>query len=313
MKSIRFVFIIFLLIPFLFCSCKYFPLKKEEAGKAKEQIIVEATPIPTQTPIPVRTKTIIKPEKKENFILKIGKKKIDRQEFEQRYTEYLILADPDREEILNRKKFLDKFVRDELIRRYAIRERIDREPAFKAILEKEKQKLLVDYILQHRLLEKVNVSDEEIEWYYNEKIDEFTKQAIIQVRHIVTSTSEEANEVQARLDGGEDFADVARNLSIHSSRNQGGRLPPFSRGIYDPDFENAAFPMKVGEISGIIKTDLGYHIIEKTGETPETTTPLEEVKGRILEKIVQEKRARALKSFEKKLKKEIDVQVLGTP
>lgn len=249
----------------------------------------------------------------EKIIFRIDGRDVGQEEFEKRYLEYLLVADPEKEQILNRREFLDLLIREELVRLYAEQERIDKDPSFKALLEREKQRLLVDYILNNRLMSKTVVTDEEMLTYYNENRDQFIRPAKIQVRHIQTITLEEAREVKERLENGESFSEVAADVSIHSSRNQGGRLPPFLRGSYDPDFEAAAFPLKVGERSEIVRTDLGYHIIEKTSETPENVIPFDQVRGLIMEKIVEERKAEVLEEFYSDLKRQANVQVLAPP
>jgi peptidyl-prolyl cis-trans isomerase C len=82
------------------------------------------------------------------------------------------------------------------------------------------------------------------------------------------SKEEAASEIaalKARIDGGEDFAAIAKDVSDCPSGQQGGDLGSFGRGQMVPEFEDAAFSMDVGETSDIVETDFGYHLIQRTG------------------------------------------------
>jgi len=71
--------------------------------------------------------------------------------------------------------------------------------------------------------------------------------------------------LKAEIDGGADFAELARNNSDCPSSRQGGDLGSFGRGMMVPEFEEAAFELGVGETSGIVETPFGYHLIQRTG------------------------------------------------
>jgi peptidyl-prolyl cis-trans isomerase C len=82
------------------------------------------------------------------------------------------------------------------------------------------------------------------------------------------SKDEAASEIaglRERIDGGEDFAAVAREHSDCPSGRQGGDLGTFGRGQMVPEFETAAFSLQVGETSDVIETDFGYRLIQRTG------------------------------------------------
>ncbi len=87
-------------------------------------------------------------------------------------------------------------------------------------------------------------------------------------RSTATRTKEEAleliNKLKADIDGGADFADIAKENSDCPSGNDGGNLGLFGRGQMVPEFDEAAFNLEVGGLSDVVETDFGYHLITRT-------------------------------------------------
>jgi foldase protein PrsA len=105
----------------------------------------------------------------------------------------------------------------------------------------------------------VKVTEKELKDYYD------SYQPEIKARHILVADEKTANEVKKKLDGGAKFEDVAKEYSTDTASAQnGGDLGWFGAGKMDPDFEKAAYALKVNEISPPVKTQFGYHIIQLT-------------------------------------------------
>jgi len=85
----------------------------------------------------------------------------------------------------------------------------------------------------------------------------------IRCAHILVEKESKAKEVLDKLNKGESFSKLAAEYSIDGTRKRGGDLGYFGRGVMVKEFENAAFALKPGEISGIVKTQFGYHIIKR--------------------------------------------------
>lgn len=88
----------------------------------------------------------------------------------------------------------------------------------------------------------------------------------IRASHILVDKHSQALRVLEDLEAGKDFKSLARERSTCPSRKRGGDLGFFGRGQMVKEFERAAFALKVGEVSGPVKTQFGYHIIKKTAE-----------------------------------------------
>jgi parvulin-like peptidyl-prolyl isomerase len=81
--------------------------------------------------------------------------------------------------------------------------------------------------------------------------------------HILVKTEKEANSVLERLKKGEKFSSIAKEISLCPSKKRGGDLGTFSRGKMVKEFEKAAFALQKGQISPIVKTKFGYHVIRR--------------------------------------------------
>ncbi len=85
----------------------------------------------------------------------------------------------------------------------------------------------------------------------------------IRCAHILVEKESLAKEILDRINKGESFAKLAEQYSIDGSRRRGGDLGRFKKGMMVREFENAAFALEKGKVSGIVKTQFGYHIIKR--------------------------------------------------
>jgi parvulin-like peptidyl-prolyl isomerase len=81
--------------------------------------------------------------------------------------------------------------------------------------------------------------------------------------HVLVKTEREANAILERLNKGEKFTNIAKEVSLCPSGKRGGDLGSFSRGKMVKEFENAAFALQKGQVSSIVKTKFGYHVIKR--------------------------------------------------
>jgi peptidyl-prolyl cis-trans isomerase C len=85
----------------------------------------------------------------------------------------------------------------------------------------------------------------------------------VHAAHVLVKTEKEANAVLERLNKGEKFANIAKEVSLCPSKKRGGDLGTFGRGKMVKEFEEAAFALQKGQTSSIVKTKFGYHIIKR--------------------------------------------------
>lgn len=87
----------------------------------------------------------------------------------------------------------------------------------------------------------------------------------VRCSHILVEDKSEAEELLKRLEGGADFSAEAKKLSKCPSGKSGGDLGSFGRGKMVKEFDKVAFDLEVGELSGLVKTQFGYHVLKRTG------------------------------------------------
>lgn len=245
------------------------------------------------------------------ILCQVGPVVLTKADFEQQWQTYLATANltDTVQQTQARQKLLEQQIEQLLILAYASKESFEDDTEFRRQLRAAQRQLLVDFTLQKSVYAGITVTDDEITSYYNLHQADYLLPEQIQVRHILTRTREEAERALERLRSGTDFGTVAREMSVHFSKIDGGVLPPYSPGTYDRVFEEAAARLKVGQLSDIVKSDLGYHIIEKIGYSPARLKPLTEVKDAIRLLLLEQKKQTLYRQFILQLKQEFPIEV----
>ena len=172
----------------------------------------------------------------------------------------------------------------------------------------EFQKLYREFVFQHsigQMFKTINVTDEECEAYYNENKEQF-KEEMIRAAHILVEEEEQANELLAAIEGGADFHELASANSKCPSGSRGGDLGDFGRGQMVPEFEQAAFALNIREISGVVKTQFGYHLIKLLDK--KDVVPFTDVKGQIQQYLTSKKQNEMYSNFTQGLKSKYTVE-----
>lgn len=156
-------------------------------------------------------------------------------------------------------------------------------------LDSLKQEMTLQVQLRKLLEPQVKITDEDIQKYYDENLETLKTPEQVRASHILVKTKEEAETILADLKNGGDFAAIATEKSQDpGSKDAGGDLDFFAKGVMEEAFETAAFATKVGELSSIVETSNGFHIIKVTDHKDATTPTLEEKKEEIKETLTTE-------------------------
>ncbi len=161
---------------------------------------------------------------------------------------------------------------------------------------------------------KPQVSDAEVQAYYNAHQDQYQVKEQVKVRHILIAVPSgadskadgaakaKAEDLLKQIKSGGNFADLAsKNSDDPGSKVQGGELGWLDRGKTVPEFDKAAFTLAPGQTSDLIKTQFGYHILQVEEKKTAHLRPLTEVKGEILPVLEQQKSGAAMQTFASQL------------
>lgn len=170
--------------------------------------------------------------------------------------------------------------------------------------------------VKEAMIKDITVSDEEVEQYYNDNIDEYTVKAGANAKHILFETEEEAQDAKNKIDSGETtFEDLYSQYTSNASSG----TKPLSEDLgyvendqegYDTDFLAGFKTLKEGEVSAPVKSSFGYHIIKVEGvQTEEKVTSLDDVKDTIKSTLLSEKQEETYNSTLEEWKKELNVKL----
>jgi peptidyl-prolyl cis-trans isomerase C len=188
------------------------------------------------------------------------------------------------------------------------------------LAESVEQSIAVQKLLQRQLGDRLQVDDREIRQFYEQNPESFRRPEQVRVRHILISTEDLSSEeekaaarerigaIRGRALAGEDFAELASAYSEGPSRQEGGDLGYFPRGEMVEPFERAAFSVPVGDISGIIETRFGYHVLKVLDRRDEAIVPLsEEVEDRVRTYLLQQKSQQLVAGYVESLKEDAEI------
>ena len=266
------------------------------------------------------------PAQDKGILAKIGNKKITMADLNQ----IIGSQDPEQQKIIEnnpqiKESILWQIVRSMVVADIAKKKGFNKKSEIKNQLELMTNNFLAAVYLQQEIVEKITINEDKARAYYKDHPEIFKTPEKIQVRHILikvdASASDEekkkargkAENVLKKIKEGEDFSKLASELSDDpGTKEKGGDLDFFSKGTMVPAFEQAAFSLKPGEISGITETDYGYHIIKMEEKKEALLEPYENIKDKVKDQALQEMRKAAVTAFIEKALKEARVEIHPT-
>ena len=227
-------------------------------------------------------------------------------------------------------KSFEKYKADEKITDAEFGERLGPQLLAQGMTREQWQQQRVDQNTIKLVLErelKTNVTDEEMKKYYDEHPSDFEQPEMVRASHILIGTRDSATgtelpedkkqakrkqmeDLLKRARGGEDFAKLAREFSEDpGSKDQGGEYT-FPRGKMVPAFESAAFSLNTNQVSDIVTTQFGYHIIKLSEKIPAQKVELAKVSDDLKEQLKQRAVQEQLKDYMPKIIQEANVEIL---
>lgn len=203
-------------------------------------------------------------------------------------------------------QFLENYIGKRLILQEASKSNFDRRPEVAESLQAARDAVLFDRYVRDIIAEPF-VSEPKLREYYEAHKSEMTRDEMIKARHILATPDEGAinnmtgdnaksdEEAKKKIEStivsitrGANFADLATKYSEDSTARSGGDLGWFGRGKMVKEFEDAAFKLGKGQLSGVVKTDFGYHVIYVEDRKDGGVIPFDDVKADIRERLLNE-------------------------
>ncbi|MFW6130647.1 MAG: foldase protein PrsA, partial [Atribacterota bacterium] len=182
---------------------------------------------------------------------------------------------------LNKEDILDQLITQTLLIQKADDLNLREDPEIAFQVKNTVDQVLIQALLEREIIEETNLSDEEIELYYEENKENYWQEEEIHALDILVETEEEAENILQKLEEGEDFSKLAEDASIASSASEGGDIGFISKGTLRSEIEEQLFILNPGEISEIIPIENGFHIFKVLEKKPSGYKELEEVKEEI--------------------------------
>lgn len=206
------------------------------------------------------------------------------------------------------KQLLDELIHQELFLIDGRSNNIEETEAFKKELDFVKENMIKQFAIR-TLLDSVTVEDNEIEAFYAENAEMFKNQEGVTASHILVDDEAKANVILEELQGDKSFEEAAKEYSSCPSSQNGGDLGNFTRGRMVPEFENAAFELEVGETSGVVQTQFGFHIIKVTDKQEANQKSLEEAKEEITNTVLLQKQQEKYMAKVDEIKKDVTIEI----
>jgi peptidyl-prolyl cis-trans isomerase C len=190
-----------------------------------------------------------------------------------------------------------------------------------SIKKQIKEQMSIQELIDNHVGRDIKVSEADTKAYYDNNPQFFKQPEQVKASHILIKAEPDADDavkaearkkiedIQKKLKQGGNFAALAKELSEGPSGKNGGELGFFRRGQMVKPFEDAAFTVKPGELSDIVETRFGYHIIKVEEKKPESITPYADVKERLEQVLKQQKVREELIKYLDSLKKEAKIEI----
>lgn len=205
---------------------------------------------------------------------------------------------------------LEQLIRETLLVQQAQKLGLENDPVILEQLEQIKRQLLVTELIKREIVDKVQVSDEEIEKEYTSNPSLYTDPEQVKAKHIMTSTKEKADEVLQELQSGRPFEEVAKEKSESPDAQQGGEMGYLKKGDLDPNLEKVLFDLAPGKFSDVVETSYGFHIFLVEEHLKPRLKEVEEVKDEISNRLLPQKQQEAFEKLIEELKSQAEIAII---
>jgi len=162
-----------------------------------------------------------------------------------------------------KRKYVENWINRELLYKEALEQNLDKTPDLELEMEQVKKEFLINRLVDKTFAEKIKITEQEIESYYNKNQNLFKVQENERwVLHLLTNTRTEAREALQEINAGKDFQEVVGTYSADVIKDNNGDLGYIKREDVINEISQVAFSLSKDAVSGIIRSNYGYHIIK---------------------------------------------------
>jgi peptidyl-prolyl cis-trans isomerase C len=184
------------------------------------------------------------------------------------------------------------------------------------------QRMAVRKMIEQDIVSKINIKDDEAKAYFENNPDQFSQKESVRARHILIKVDKTADDktkadarqklvdIKKKILAGEDFAELAKAHSQGPSNVKGGDLGYFGKGQMVKPFDEVAFKLAVNEVSDIVETQFGYHLIKVLDHKAAQMPPFEEVKDKTIQTLKNERIRKDVGDYIGKLRKDAKIEIL---
>ena len=207
-------------------------------------------------------------------------------------------------------QLLKNLIRRNLILRQEFTQDLRKSPEISNRVKEYEDKLVLEAYIKQHIINFLTVSEEEAKQYYLKNLHQFASPPKVKASHILLRSEADAKQVLEKLKAGESFTGLAKQYSIDLPMAfEGGSMGTITKGRTLPQLEEALFVLNEGEISGIVKTQFGWHILRVDEKIADQYIPYEEVKDRIKVILQREKEAAAYDAMTQELEKNATITI----
>lgn len=206
---------------------------------------------------------------------------------------------------------LEELIDLEMFALRARAEGLDKDPGVRRAIDRAIEEILAKAFIE-RELEGQDLSEAGLKAYHEAHLQEFTTGVRVKARHVNTKTRQEAVAALEEIRGGKALSTVASERNIDASRSRGGDLGWVSRGTMVEPFEKALFALAPGQVSDIVETSFGFHVILVEEIDPGKPIPFEKVKEEVRSRIIEERMTRVRMELKALYPVNINEEVLNT-
>jgi peptidyl-prolyl cis-trans isomerase C len=183
--------------------------------------------------------------------------------------------------------FVDRWIHRELLYQEALRQHIQQSDDLQKELVRIEKELMINKLLERTYKEKIHLSEEEIRSYYDQNVTAFRViKDDVRIQHILLKTRSDANLALQEITAGNSFESVAKSRSIDEFAEQGGEMGYVCREDVIPEIQRQAFRLSDNQVSPIIQSEFGYHIIKVLDHrSAGDLRPLAEVRPEIMQRL----------------------------